>query len=387
MIAVPATGTALSTKFRLAAIAWTDTDAPLAYRFTAQIKGEENILQLQDFGPRSEYEGTLPGGLASESDVVIVGVQVRDSLGAVSVIAETEVTSSWPVLATEAAATEATTAAVAAAEDAFKSGGAEDAINRISAACLQLENFKQQQSRRRLLAANGCIGGGGVNATGAAAARAAEREKMLNVTKSAGEVIPASATLFAAMAGTAAQILGDPCESTSTARASGVSVIANLVNVTSSADNDLTLDADGSLNMLSALSAAVTPVEVNDTNAASAAEAATQAAMRVMKTQLGPAVPGEKPAAVNTTMMSYVAERMAPSGNATAASTSSAAGASFSVPGEALALGGTDPVDQLLLVMAYDAHAASSPINATAAAEGGRLRCASRGWNHLPHAR
>ena len=109
MIAVPATGTALSTKFRLAAIAWTDTDAPLAYRFTAQIKGEENVLQLQDFGPRSEYEGTLPGGLASESDVVIVGVQVRDSLGAVSVIAETEVTSSWPVLATEAAATEATT--------------------------------------------------------------------------------------------------------------------------------------------------------------------------------------------------------------------------------------------------------------------------------------
>ena len=73
---------------------------------------------------------------------------------------------------------------------------------------------------------------------------------------------------------------------------------------------------------------------------------------------------------MNTTMMSYVAERMAPSGNATAASTSSAAGASFSVPGEALALGGTDPVDQLLLVMAYDAHAASSPINATAAAEG-----------------
>ena len=370
VIAVPSNGTALSTKFRLAASAWTDTDAPLAYRFTAQIKGEEKVRQLQDFGPRSEYEGTLPGGLASESDVVIVGVQVRDSLGAVSVIAETEVTSSWPVLATEAAATEATTAAVAAAEDAFKSGGAEAAINRISAACLQLENFKQRQSRRRLLAANGCIGGGGVNATGAAAARAAEREKMLDVTRSAGEVIPASATLFAAMAGTAAQILADPCESTSAARASGVSVIANLVNVTSSADNDLTLDADGSLNMLSALSAAVTPVEANDTNAASAAEAATRAAMRVMKTQLGPAVPGEKPAAVNTTMMSYVAERMATRGNATAASTSSAAGASFSVPGEALALGGTDPVDQLLLAMAYDAHAASAPINATAAAEG-----------------
>ena len=370
VIAVPATGTALSTKFRLAASAWTDTDAPLAYRFTAQIKGEENVRQLQDFGPRSEYEGTLPGGLASESNVVIVGVQVRDSLGAVSVIAETEVISAWPVLATEAAATEATTAAVAAAEEAFKSGGGEAAINQISAACLQLENFKQQQSRRRLLAANGCIGGGGVNATGAAAARAAEREKMLDITRNAGEMIPASATLFAAMAGTAAQILADPCESTSAARASGVSVIANLVNVTSSADNDLTLDADGSLNMLSALSAAVTPVEANDTNAASAAEAATQAAMRVMKTQLGPAVPGEKPAAVNTTMMSYVAQRMATRGNATAASTSSAAGASFSVPGEALALSGTDPVDQLLLAMAYDAHAASAPINATAAAEG-----------------
>ena len=108
-------------------------------------------------------------------------------------------------------------------------------------------------------------------------------------------MIPASATLFAAMAGTAAQILGDPCESTSTARASGVSIIANLVNVTSSADSDLTLDTDGSLNMLSALSAAVTPVEVNDTNAASAAEAATQAAMRVMKTQLGQRFPARSP--------------------------------------------------------------------------------------------
>ena len=75
-----------------------------------------------------------------------------------------------------------------------------------------------------------------------------------------------------------------------------VSAIANLVNVTSSADNDLTLDADGSLNMLSRLVRGGDPVEVNDTNAASAAEAATQAAMRVMKTQLGPAVPGEKPA-------------------------------------------------------------------------------------------
>ena len=85
-------------------------------------------------------------------------------------------------------------------------------------------------------------------------------------------------------------------------------------------------------------------------------------------------------------MMSYVAERMAPSGNATAASTSSAAGASFSVPGEALALGGTDPVDQLLLVMAYDAHGVIAHKRDGGGGRG-RLRCASRGWNHLPHAR
>ena len=84
----------------------------------------------------------------------------------------------------------------------------------------------------------------------------------------------------------------------------------------------------------------------------------------MMATQLGPALPGETPAAVTTNMMSYVAARVySPTAAAAAAAangTTSAGGAAFAVPAEALALGGGQPVDQLLLALAYDAHAAAA---------------------------
>jgi len=82
-----------------------------------------------------------------------------------------------------------------------------------------------------------------------------------------------------------------------------------------------------------------------------------------MATQLGPALPGETPAAVTTTMMSYVAARLyAPTASAASAAsaaaataaanrTTSAGGAAFAVPAEVLALGGGQPVDQLLLAL------------------------------------
>ena len=95
-------------------------------------------------------------------------------------------------------------------------------------------------------------------------------------------------------------------------------------------------------------------------------EVATGAARTMMATQLGPALPGETPAAVTTNMMSYVAARVySPTAAAAAAAaaangTTSAGGAAFAVPAEALALGGGQPVDQLLLALAYDAHAGAA---------------------------
>ena len=249
----------------------------------------------------------------------------------------------------------------------------------VSGACQQLANFKQKQQRRRLLSSNGCVGGGGATMTGAAAERSKQRESMLNVTKSASTAVPVSTTLIGGVANTAAQVLSDPCEATSSARSAGVNLIAGLVNTAGSADNDVTLSAEGSANLLGALSAAVTPAEDGDENAAGASAAATGTARAMMTTQLGPALPGEKPASVNTPMMSYVAARVAPptndttgggtSNNATtgasaadAAPSASAGGAAFAVPTEALALGGGKPVDQLLLAMAYDAHAGKNGV-------------------------
>ena len=82
---------------------WTDADPPLAYRFTVQIKGQDGQpTQLQDFSPLAEYKGTLPGGLDDQGGVVIVGVEVMDSLGAVSKRMTLEVKSTWPVIESEA---------------------------------------------------------------------------------------------------------------------------------------------------------------------------------------------------------------------------------------------------------------------------------------------
>jgi len=116
----------------------------------------------------------------------------------------------------------------------------------------------------------------------------------------------------------------------------------------------------------------------------------------MMSTQLGPALPGETPAAVTTTMMSYVAARLEPingtdggGGNATAAgpAPTAAGGAAFAVPAEALALGGGDPVDQLLLVLAFDAHAGATGATNTngsavnGSAVNGSAVCATDGSN------
>jgi hypothetical protein len=166
-------------------------------------------------------------------------------------------------------------------------------------------------------------------------------------------------------------VLSDPCEATATARSAGVDLIASLVNTAGSADNDVQLSADGSKNLLSALSAAVTPAEDGDSNVAASQAAATGTARMMMTTQLGPSLPGEKPASVATPMMSYVAARVMPAANGTGAGTNgtepaptaAAGGAAFAVPTEALALGGGRPVDQLLLALAYDAHAGSKGKN------------------------
>ena len=110
--ATPSAGTALSTIFTVSAGAWADADAPLAYRFTYRVVGEDDPSgppqQLQDFSPLAEYVGVLPGGSATHENVVTVGAQARDALGATSEVVETNVTVTWPSIATEAAATEAT---------------------------------------------------------------------------------------------------------------------------------------------------------------------------------------------------------------------------------------------------------------------------------------
>jgi len=136
----------------------------------------------------------------------------------------------------------------------------------VSGACQQLANFKGKQQTRRLLRANGCVGGGGGTATvgrrrltvtnlvltaptmvstpiglafdellskfafkfklrryatGGAGERAAQRESMLNVTAAAATDVPASTTLVAGVAATAAQVLSDPCEASASARLAG----------------------------------------------------------------------------------------------------------------------------------------------------------------------
>lgn len=211
VLAFPQTGTAMSTVFELVAEAWTDADPPLSYRFTVQIKGQEGQpTQLQDFSPLAKFTGTLPGGLdipgGGDTGVVIVGVEVMDTLGAVSQQNIVEVVSTWPVIESEEAATAATAALLGNAEAAIKAGGPEAAMGLVSGACQQLANFKQKQQRRRLLSSNGCVGGGGAAMTGAAAERAKQRESMLNVTKSASGAVPVSSTLIGGVANTAAQV-------------------------------------------------------------------------------------------------------------------------------------------------------------------------------------
>ena len=114
----------------------------------------------------------------------------------------------------------------------------------------------------------------------------------------------------------------------------------------------------------------------------------------MMATQLEPALPGERPAAVTTNMLSYVAARLysptaaAADGAGTGSddngmtaepAPTSAGGAAFAVPPEALALGGRQPVDQLLLVLAYDAHAAAG--KAASAVDGSALNGSSSAVN------
>lgn len=353
---VPLSGTALDTVFTMSASAWVDDEEPLAYRFMARVKGATRWTQLKDFSPVSEFVGTLPGGDADGK--VEVAVEVKDSLGAVSAAKVIEVTSTWPILADETALNAALSGGVNAAEDAIKNGDPEGALNSVAAASKLFDNFKESQRRRRLLGSNGCVGGGGVNATGNAKDRAAQRETMLNVTSSAGDAVPASSTFYATLAGTASAVLGDPCEATAAARSSGVNLVAGLIDATS---NDLVVTGEGAENMLGALSAAVAPAEDGDANAASAQAAATAAARSLMTAQLGPALPGEKPANVSMSQMSYQAARVSTLGvgNSSTSSTS-AAGSEFAVPGGALALGGSDPVDQLCLSLDYDPHAAAA---------------------------
>ena len=103
LISTRSQGTAMSTEFQIVAQDWTDGDPPLAYRFTVQIKGQDGQpTQLQDFSPLAEYKGILPGGLDDQGGIVIVGVEVMDSLGAVSQRVTLEVTSTWPEIESEA---------------------------------------------------------------------------------------------------------------------------------------------------------------------------------------------------------------------------------------------------------------------------------------------
>jgi hypothetical protein len=379
----PASGTALSTVFTVTASGWVDGNAPLAYRFTARIVGTsaaEPAQQLQDFSPLAVYEGTLPGGLDAEGGAVVVAVQVRDALGATSAAAEARVASTWPALATEEAATEATAAAVRSAEALIKAGGAEPAMNAVRFACEQLENFKMRQAegRRRALLQSG-VDADACDAANAesADARAVEREAMVNVTVSAKRAVPASTTLFASVSGVAARVVADPCETTRGSRADVVGLIAGMVgeiNQTAldEGSSELELDDDGSVNMLAALSAAVTPrkrlddAAFFDEDAEASVEAATEATRALVAARLAPALPDENGVAGSAPMLSYSAARVA-SAEAAAAG---AGGANFSVPAEAMSLGNGEAVDVEVISFSFDPHGHDAGVNRTAAATG-----------------
>ena len=379
----PASGTALSTVFTVTASGWVDGNAPLAYRFTARIVGTsaaEPAQQLQDFSPLAVYEGTLPGGLDAEGGAVVVAVQVRDALGATSAAAEARVASTWPALATEEAATEATAAAVRSAEALIKAGGAEPAMNAVRFACEQLENFKMRQAegRRRALLQSG-VDADACDAANAESAdvRAVEREAMVNVTVSAKRAVPASTTLFASVSGVAARVVADPCETTRGSRADVVGLIAGMVgeiNQTAldEGSSELELDDDGSVNMLAALSAAVTPrkrlddAAFFDEDAEASVEAATEATRALVAARLAPALPDENGVAGSAPMLSYSAARVA-SAEAAAAG---AGGANFSVPAEAMSLGNGKAVDVEVISFSFDPHGHDAGVNRTAAATG-----------------
>ena len=89
VMAVPSEGVALSTTFRVEAIAWTDDDKPLQYKFTSRVVGDETAEpdNKQDFSPKAYWEGILPGGLEAHGRKIALGVQVMDALGAVSAVA------------------------------------------------------------------------------------------------------------------------------------------------------------------------------------------------------------------------------------------------------------------------------------------------------------
>ena len=379
----PASGTALSTVFTVTAAGWVDDNAPLAYRFTARVVGTsaaEPAQQLQDFSPLASYEGTLPGGLDAEGGAVVVAVQVRDALGATSAAAEARVASTWPVLATEEAATEATVAAVRSAEALIKAGGAEPAMNAVRFACEQLENFKMRQAegRRRALLQSG-VDADACDAANAesADARAIEREAMVNVTVSAKRAVPASTTLFTSVSGVAARVVADPCETTRGSRADVVGLIAGMVReinqtAVDEGSSELELDDDGSVNMLAALSAAVTPRKMSDDaaffdeDAEASVEAAAEAMRALVAARLAPALPDENGVAGSAPMSSYSASRVA-SAEAAAAG---AGGANFSVPAEAMSLGNGEPVDVEVISFSFDPHGHDAGVNRTAAATG-----------------
>ena len=386
----PQTGTALSTVFTVTAAGWADDDAPLAYRFTARVVGApaaEREQQLQDFSPLASYRGTLPGGLDAEGGAVVVAVRVRDALGATSAAAEVEVASTWPALATEAAATEATVAAVRSAEALIKAGGAEPALNAVRFACDQLENFKlrRAEGRRRALlqsGANDAAGNADADAcdaanAAAASARAAERAAMVNVTSAARRAVPASTTFFAGVSGVAARVVSDPCEQTRGSRADVVGLIAGMVGevnqtAVDEGSSELELDDDGSVNMLAALSAAVTPRKLSDDaaffdeDAEASVEAAATATRALVAARLAPALPDENGVSGSTPMLSYSAARVASAGAAAAG----AGNANFTVPAVAMALGDGDPVDLEVVSFSFDPHGHDTGVNRTAAALG-----------------
>ena len=163
VMAVPSEGVALSTTFRVEAIAWTDDDKPLQYKFTSRVVGDETAEpdNKQDFSPKKYWEGILPGGLEAHGRKIALGVQVMDALGAVSAVAEATVVVTWPALASEEAATEAMESAGMDAAALRDAGQYEEANSLVSVVMQQDENFKTQQRRRKLLSANGCVGGGG----------------------------------------------------------------------------------------------------------------------------------------------------------------------------------------------------------------------------------